>query len=241
MTKPISALGASSVDETSAAFMSVSEAVASRRTIRDFSDRPVSYETLLRVMEKARMSPSGSNFQPWEAAILTGEPLHALREKMRVSRPQQPPEYIIQPADIPEEYPARLSETMAKQYDALGIARDDKDRRMAAVMRNVDSFGAPVLLLCYLPRVMGPPQWSDVGMWLQTVMLLLREEGLDSCPQEFLSIYGKLIKEHIGVSDETHIFFCGMGIGYRTDSPVNAFSRARVPLERQLRFIGFQE
>jgi nitroreductase len=76
-------------------------------------------------------------------------------------------------------------------------------------------------------------------MWLQTVMLLLREEGLDSCPQEFLSMHGRLIKDHIGVSDETHIFFCGMGIGYRSDAPVNGFPRSRVPLERQVRFVGF--
>jgi nitroreductase len=190
-------------------------------------------------MDRARLSPSGSNYQPWEAAILTGEPLAALRAKMAVSPPQQPMEYLIEPPDVPAEYPARLAETMAKQYDALGIGRDDKDGRMTAIMRNVVSFGAPVLLLCYLPRVMGPPQWSDMGMWLQTIMLLLREEGLDSCPQEFLSIYGRLIKEHIGVSDETHIFFCGMGIGYRAETPVNAFARTRVPLERQVRFVGF--
>jgi nitroreductase len=226
-------------DDIGVSGMSVSEAVASRRTIRDFTDRPVPYETLLRVMEKARLAPSGSNFQPWEATILTGEPLRLLREKMNASPMQQPAEYIIQPADIPLEYPARLAETTAKQYEALGIARDDKEKRMEAIMRNIVSFDAPVLLLCYLPRVMGPPQWSDTGMWLQTIMLLLREEGLDSCPQEFLSMYGRLIKEHIGVSDETHIFFCGMGIGYRTDAQVNNFERHRVPLERQVRFMGF--
>ena len=239
MTSPEQKLQALHADRADAPVMSVSEAVASRRSIRDFTDTPVPYESLLRVMEKARLAPSGSNFQPWEATILTGEPLQALHAKMRVSPMQQPLEYVIQPADIPAEYPERLAETTAKQYESQGIAREDKDKRMAAIMRNIDSFGAPVLLLCYLPRVMGPPQWSDVGMWLQTVMLLLREEGLDSCPQEFLSMYGRLIKEHIGVSDETHIFFCGMGIGYRTDTQVNNFERSRVPLERQVSFMGF--
>ena len=87
---------------------------------------------------------------------------------------------------------------------------------------------------------MGPPQWSDVGMWLQTVMLLLREEGLDSCPQEYLWQRARLIKDHIGVSDETHIFFCGMAIGYRDPhAPINAFERTRVPLDEQVRFLGF--
>jgi hypothetical protein len=64
--------------------------------------------------------------------------------------------------------------------------------------------------------------------------------GLNSCPQEFLSIYGRLIKEHIGISDETHIFFCGMAIGYRDVAvPVNNYDRGCAPLERQIRFIGF--
>lgn len=220
--------------------MSVSEAVASRRTIREFTDESVPYETLLRVMDKARAAPSGCNFQPWEATILTGAPLRALREKMAKAAPQQPMEYAIQPPDVPVEYLQRLAEQGARQYAARGISRDDTQARTAEIMRNVISFGAPVLLLCYLPRLMGPPQWSDIGMWLQTIMLLLREEGLDSCPQEFLSIHARLIKDHIGVSDETHIFFCGLGIGYRDElAPINAYERLRVPLERQVRFEGF--
>jgi nitroreductase len=219
--------------------MSVSEAVASRRTIRDFTGTPVPYETLRRVLDKARFAPSGSNYQPWEATILTGEPLAALREKMAAAAPQSPAEYVINPPDVPPEYPARLAETMAKQYAALGLAREDRAGITTAIMRNVSNFGAPVLLLCYLPRVMGLPQWSDMGMWLQTIMLLLREEGLDSCPQEFLSIHARLIKDHIGVSDATHIFFCGLGIGHRADTPVNSFARTRVALERQIRFLGF--
>lgn len=220
--------------------MSVSDAVASRRTIRAFMDQPVPYEALLRVMDKARFAPSGCNFQPWEATILTGEPLRALREKMAKAAPQHPVEYVIQPPDVPAEYRARLVSQTARLFAAQGIARDDKPARLAAVARNIDSFGAPVLLLCYFPRLMGPPQWSDIGMWLQTVMLLLREEGLDSCAQEFLSMYARLIKDHIGVNDETHIFFCGLGIGYRDPAaPANLYDNMREPLAHQVRFQGF--
>jgi nitroreductase len=128
----------------------------------------------------------------------------------------------------------------ARQYEALGIARDNRAMRDHAVAQNIVSFGAPVLLLCHIPRVMGPPQWSDVGMWLQTGMLLLREEGLDSCAQEYMALWGRLIKEYIGVPDEEQILFCGLAIGYRDEeAPVNSFDRERAPLERQARFIGF--
>jgi nitroreductase len=107
-------------------------------------------------------------------------------------------------------------------------------------MRNFISFGAPVNLLTCIPRVMGPPQWSDVGMWLQTVMVLLRGEGLDSCPLESFAMHGRLIKDHIGVSDETHLFFCGMAIGYRdAEAPMNNYTRTREPLDSVVKFQGF--
>jgi nitroreductase len=220
--------------------MHVTEAVLSRRSIRAFTSQPVAREALQRVLDKARFSPSGCNFQPWEATILAGEPLRVLQEKMQSSPPQNPVEYDIIPQNIGPDYMARLAGNGERQYAAEGIARDDAVARQAFIMRNAIGFGAPVLLLCHFPRVMGPPQWSDVGMWLQTIMLLLREEGLDSCPQEFLAIHARLIKAHIGVSDETHIFFCGMAIGYRDASaPVNHYERPRVALQDQAKFVGF--
>jgi len=221
---------------------SVSEAVLSRRSIRQFTDTPVPLEVLTRVLDTARWAPSGCNFQPWEATVLTGEPLRVLQDKLVSASPQDPAEYVITPPDIPQEYRDRLAAMGAKQYGSLGIARDDFDMRAYATAQNAVSFGAPVLLLCHIPRVMGLPQWSDVGMWLQTVMLLLREEGLDSCPQEYMAMWGRLIKDHIGVADEEQILFCGLAIGYRDEeAPVNRFERERAPMERQLRFIGFDK
>ena len=221
--------------------MSVSEAVASRRSIRVYQEKPVPLEVLRRVMDKARMAPSGCNFQPWEATILAGEPLKALQAKILAAPgPQDPPEYLIQPTDLPAVYWDRLREIGAKQYESVGVARDDKAMREQIVARNLVSFDAPAVLLCHFPRLMLAPQWSDVGMWLQTVMLLLREEGLDSCPQEWLAFYARIIKDHIGVDDATQIFFCGLAIGYRDEAaPMNTFERTRVPLEQQVRFVGF--
>ncbi|MGD9811836.1 MAG: nitroreductase [Sphingobium sp.] len=220
--------------------MTVSEAVATRRAIRAFQDTPVDIDTLRRVMDKARFAPSGCNYQPWEATIVTGDPLKQLQERMRNSSPQDPPEYDWSAPGKMPDYQARLFEVSEGMYGAMGIAREDKTARREFFIRNVISFDAPAVLLCYFPRLMGPPQWSDVGMWLQTIMLLLREEGLDSCPQEYLWAFARLIKDFIGVSDETHIFFCGLAIGYRdADAPVNNFERQRVPLDDQVRFLGF--
>jgi nitroreductase len=136
-------------------------------------------------------------------------------------------------------YQQRLSSLGAKMYGGLGIGRED-DARAIFAQKNLTSFGAPVLLLSHFPKFMLAPQWSDVGMWLQTIMLLLRDEGLDSCPQEWMGVYGRSIKAHLGLSMDDTMLFCGIAIGYRdADHPVNAFERERVPLDEQVRFLGF--
>ncbi len=220
--------------------MDVAQAVLTRRSIRAFKDTPVPEEALRRVLDAARWAPSGCNFQPWEATIVTGAPLRELRDKMLATPMQNPREYSW---DAPEAIPdclARLRGVGKAMYSAMGIGRGDNEARAKFMAGNFESFGAPAVLLCYFDRRMGPPQWSDVGMWLQTIMLLLRGEGLDSCPQEALALHAKLIKDFIGVSDETHIFFCGIAIGYRdTEAAVNAFPREREPVDGNVRFLGF--
>lgn len=221
---------------------SVTEALATRRSIRAFSDRPVPLELIRGILDKARMSPSGCNFQPWQATVLTGAPLKALQEKLLQARPQSPEEYPIIPAGMPERFMERQREVGARMYASEGIDRDNKEGRQIVAGRNLTSFGAPVLLVCYMDRIMGPPQWSDVGMWLQSIMLLLREEGLDSCAQEYMALYARLIKDHIGVPDDRFILFCGLAIGYRDpDAPINNFERTRQPLENQVSFMGFED
>ena len=191
-------------------------------------------------MDTARWAPSGCNFQPWEATIVTGAPLRELRDKMLVTSPQDPREYNWDDPEVIPECLARLHGVGKAMYSAMGIGRGDTEARTKFMASNIESFGAPAVLLCYFDRRMGPPQWSDVGMWLQTVMLLLRGEGLDSCPQEWMALYARLIKEHIGVPDDSHILFCGLAIGHRDpDAPVNLFERSRVPLDEVVRFEGF--
>lgn len=219
---------------------SVSHAVATRRSIRAFTDQAVPLLTLKRIMDLARWAPSGCNLQPWQATILTGEPLQQLQTKLKAATPQVPVEYDIVPPNLPADHTHRLREMGALMYGAQGIARMDDEARRLFAEQNLTSFGAPVLLLCHIDRSMGLPQWADVGMWLQTIMLLLREAGLDSCPQEYMALYAKLIKEQIGVDDGKNILFCGLAIGYRQEQgALNTFTRPRAPLESQVRFEGF--
>lgn len=218
--------------------MNVAGAVAGRRSIRAFLDKPVDLSLLRNILETAQMSPSGYNFQPWECVVVTGQRLSELSRLMLAAEPQDPPEYQLVPKGLPRIYKERRDAIVARRMEAAGLERGDAEGVARMQARNFEFFGAPAALLCFVPRVMGLPQWSDVGMWLQTIMLLLHGEGLGSCPQESLFVHGRLIKEFAGVSDETHLFFCGMAIGYPDpDAPLNRFERTRAPIDEVVRFM----
>lgn len=223
--------------------LSVTDAVISRRSIRRFLPDAVDPAVLRGVLETAQRAPSGGNVQPWNAHVVTGEPLVRLLDAVAQVLPQgraaHAPEYAIYPPELSGAYAERRFGVGEAMYAALGIERDNKLGRLAQFADNFRAFGAPVLMLVHTPRTMGPPQWADIGMWLQTVMLLLREAGLDSCAQEAWAIYQRQIREVVAIPDD-HIFFCGLAIGHRDPAAlINAFPVARAPLDEAVRFVGF--
>jgi nitroreductase len=225
--------------------MTVYEALASRRSVRDFLPTPVPGETIRRVLAAAARAPSGGNVQPWHIDVVAGDQLDELKAIMQRRLQQvaagdtsEQPEYDIYPKELVapyRDYRWQLGEAM---YAALGIPREDKAARLRWFARNYQFFGAPLALFCSIDRRMGPPQWSDLGMYLQSVMLLLREEGLDSCAQECWSVYPRTVGQFIGLPPE-RMLFCGMAIGHaNTQHPVNSFVPARAELSQFVRFHG---
>lgn len=222
--------------------MNVSEAVASRRSVRGFLDTPVSGDTVRRVLSKAARAPSGGNLQPWHLDVIAGARIEALkalmRDKIAAGPSDEATEYDIYPKEFVSPYRDRNFKVGQDLYGSIGIPREDKAGRRAWFQRNFQFFGAPVALFCSVDRRMGPPQWSDLGMFLQTVMLLLREEGLDSCAQECWAIYPNTIGTFLGLPPE-RMLFCGMAIGYADPAdPANRLVSDRAPLEEFARFDG---
>ena len=128
-------------------------------------------------------------------------------------------------------------------YAVAGQPLADFKAKMAERLKwfqhNYEFFGAPAAIFAYLDKRMGPPQWSDMGMYLQNVMLLLREKGLDSCAQECWSIYNAMVRKFVGAPPEL-MLFCGMAIGYADwDAPVNRLVTERAPLDEFATFVGF--
>lgn len=220
--------------------MDVYEAVQSRRAVRGFTDEPVPIPVLRRVLTAAGWAPSGGNIQPWRIFVVTGEPLARLK-KVAVARvaagdPWDEREFPLYPDDLPSPYRERRSKFGEDRYSALGIAREDWEARQRAAIANWDCFGAPAALFCYVDRSMGLPQWADLGMYLQTVMLLLRAEGLHSCPQMAWSQVRASVADALEPPREL-VLFCGMSIGFE-DETVDFVPTGRAPLSETVTFVG---
>lgn len=222
--------------------MKVSEAITTRRSVRGFLDKPVAAELIRRVIQTAARAPSGGNLQPWHIQVVAGEPLARLKQVMRKRVEEAPQgettEYDIYPKDLIAPYRDRRFKIGEDLYGCMGIPREDKAARKKWFSRNFQFFGAPMALFCHIDRRMGPPQWSDLGMYLQSVMLLLREEGLDSCPQECWSIYPETIWQFLNTPPH-HMLFIGMSIGYADPAdPANQLIVERAEPGEFAEFIG---
>lgn len=223
----------------------VTEALETRLSIRDFLPTPVPSEVIRRVLATASRSPSGGNLQPWHIDVVAGSKLDELKAIMQrrlaevaAGDRSETPEYDIYPKELVAPYRDYRFQIGEDMYARLGIPREDKAARMKWFARNYQFFGAPMALFCSVDRRMGPPQWSDMGMFLQSVMLLLREEGLDSCAQECWAVYPKTIGDFIGIPSE-RMLFTGMAIGHRNpEHPLNALRSQRADVDTFARFHG---
>lgn len=223
--------------------MNVSEAVESRTSCRAFLPTPVPGSTVRAILDAARRTPSGGNLQPWHVFALAGEPLADLLATIRGKLPTHPrgdgAEYDVYPAKLGEPYRTRRFRVGEDMYATIGISREDKLGRLLQFARNYEFFGAPVGLFFCIDRQMGPPQWSDLGMYMQTVMLLAREQGLHSCAQESWCVWHRTVGEFLALPPEL-MLFAGMALGHRDpDAPINRLKSERAPLEEFASLRGF--
>ncbi len=217
--------------------MKVSEAVLSRASIRSFLDKPVSNKLIRSMLIKASRSPSGGNLQPWNIYVINKKSMKEFLKFQDQWVKSEQPSYEIYPPKLKEPYRTSRYELGEQMYNLLGIGRDDKAGRLDQVMKNFKFFGAPAALFCFIDKQMGPPQWSDLGMFLQTFMLLAKEAHLDTCAQEAWSIKNDSVSKFLDAPKD-QILFCGMAIGYRNKrSKVNKLNSDRRHPDSWMKFV----
>jgi len=215
--------------------MNVSEALATRISVRAFKSDPVPRAIVEEILRKAARAPSGGNLQPWKVHVLLGaardELVRRTKDRMAVNPRGGVPEYHIYPPELTEPYKTRRFQIGEAMYKTMNIPREDKLARLAQFVRNWEFFGAPVGLIFSIDRQMQQGQWSDLGGFLQSIMLLAREYGLSTCAQEAWAPFHEIVRDYLKIPQEEMVFG-GMALGHADDTaPINSLVSERAPLE----------
>lgn len=224
--------------------MQVTEAVLTRFTCRAFLPDPVPRADIEAILTLGARAPSSGNFQAWRVWALAGQPLQNLQAtvKRKLSEgefAELPPEYLLYPAIQKEPYATRRFEAGEAMYAALGVGRDDHVGRMAQVYRNYDCFGAPVALFFAIDRDMQQGQWAELGMFINSVMLLARERDLHTAPIGAWSLWNRTVREALSMPEDL-MLYCGLAVGRADETaPVNRLHSPRAPLADFVQLQGF--
>lgn len=210
--------------------MDVIEAIRTRISARAFLDQPVARETIEGLLEVARWAPSGGNLQPWHVVAVTGETQRRIGDRIIAAHEagiEARSEHTNYPREWFEPYKSRRRATGFALYGAMGIARDDTQRRKEAWYRNFRFFDAPVGLMFFVDRRLGRGSWTDMGMFLQNLMLAAMAEGLATCAQASVADYPDIVREATGMPADFDLI-CGMSLGYPdTAAAVNNYRTER--------------
>ena len=170
-----------------------------RYSCRGFLARPVARATIERVLEAAQRTPSWCNAQPWQVHIASGAATERLRAALRAHVPSNKaePEWSF-PREYRGVYLARRRECGFQLYDAVGIARGDREASARQGMENYSLFGAPHVLIVTTEEALGVYGVLDCGAWVNNFMLAAAAAGVACIAQAALATHPTPLREVFG-------------------------------------------
>ena len=218
--------------------MDIRQALQQRRSVRAFLPQTVAAATVRDLLETAAQAASGGNMQPWRVTAVGGQALKDLCAKAGQTEAVPRPG-LSYPPGLWEPYRSRRFENGEDLYRSLSIGREDKAARLAQLAKNGQMFGAPVGIFVAVEERMGYAQWVDLGIYLQSFMLLACANGLATCAQGFWRRYNDAVTQALALPEGYHVAF-GIALGYEDkDAPINGWRATRAPLAEWGALRGF--
>ena len=210
------------------------QVIRERRSTRMFlPHQPVPRKLVDEALALAVCAPSNSNIQPWKMVFASGAArdrlVAALLEEARRRPPNIPP--------LPVAFAHFRKDLGVHVYGSMGIAREDKEGRRAAVLRNWEFFRAPLAGIVCIHRDLGPADALSVGMFLQTLLLALTARGVGTCVEVSIAGYPEIVRAQLAIPAELSIL-CGLAVGFPDpDFPANKLRIGREAVEKNVAFM----
>jgi nitroreductase len=225
--------------------MKLEKVMRERRSIRGFKDEPVSKILLEDIIALANRAPSSMNTQPWHLHVLTGKPLEAVREGNtdRMLAGMTPVREIEDYAAYEGEHRKRQIEIAVQLFEAMGIRREDAERRQDWVMRGFRQFDAPVSIVVCFDRslIKNTIAHFDTGAMTYGLVLAAWSKGLGAVINGQGIMQSSVVRQAAMIPDDQVILTC-VALGWPDEDFVaNSVISHRRPLENVTCFLGFDE
>lgn len=214
--------------------MNVSEALSTRYSVRGYLPEPLPDELIREVFDIARLAPSNTNCQPWHVAVVSGQARIDLEAAIcALADAGEPParEFPAAKEALSGVYLERRRACGWGYYGTMGVTREDREGRAALARKNFEFFGAPHVAFFSMPKTMGHSNAVDMGIFLQSVMLVMQEKGIGCIAQGALASYPDPVRAIADIPEENGILF-GLSFGWEdTAAHINTVRMPREPLE----------
>jgi nitroreductase len=176
--------------------------------------------------------------QPWQVIVVSGAKQQLLKEQLvaEIMHGKQPSPDFNWQIGYQNEHKARQYGSAAALYSAMGIGREDKAKRQQAMLRNWQFFDAPHAAFFTMDKYLDIMGAVDLGIYAQTLSLLMHEKGIASCMQGALGQFTDPIKQMFDLPESRGVLF-GMSFGYADESvDANKARTEREPLDNSVLF-----
>ena len=223
--------------------MEYDEVVKSRRSIRGYLDKPVPKALIREILEIAMRAPTSLNSQPWNFYVCTGEVLDKIRKgnvERNVAGVPDSREFRTGPA-YDGVHRERQVGIAIQLFEAMGIERHDKEKRMDWVLRGFRQFDAPVsVIITFDKEVEGNDITTfDCGAVCNGIVNAAWSRGLGCVINSQGIMQSPVVREEAGIPDD-QVIMMAIAMGWPDETfPANAVVSRRKSVDDAAVFVGF--
>ena len=224
-------------DHNERGFHTLSALLNTRYSCRAFLPDALPRATIEQILAAAQRTASWCNAQPWQLTIASGASLARLRDALQAHMAaaattataplSQPTPDLPWPREYRGVYQERRRECGWGLYEALGIAKSDREASARQAAQNFTMFGAPHVAIVTSDEALGVYGAVDCGAYVSNFMLAAHSLGVGSIAQAALASYPGVLRDVLGIGADRTIV-CGISFGVADlQHPANRFRTTR--------------
>jgi nitroreductase len=216
-------------------FEALNAVLDGRYSCRAFRNKPVAIEDINAIIQTAQKVPSWCNFQPWQVHLVTGDVRDRLSEQVMAAAIVNDGEPDVSfPETSTGKHKERRRTCGLQLYQAVGVARGDREGSRQQMLENYRFFGAPQAVVVTTPKELGAYGVLDCGAFVTAFMMAAQAKGIATIAQASIAEMSEIVRDTLGIPRNRDVL-CAISFGYEdADHPANQFRTERASLDEVL-------